>query len=295
MVNPRVLIVDDDYDIANVCEIYFSGKNFDVKIAIRGSDALEFTKQQLPDVIVLDIMLPDYDGYEVCHRLKTYRPTSHIPVIFLTQRDERSDRLQALELGAADYVTLPFDIDDLHERLLIALRHYRRERLTDPRSGLPAGTLIEEQLQRLLSETNWALLYARINNLAPFQKVYGFVAGDDVLRFAAMLIFEVVDEYGTTTDFVGHASGDDFVIITKEDKASAMRTRLKERFNAEVLTHYNFFDRQKGFMAVHLEDHTTVQIPFMTMSAGTVFSGEHFFDTIHEIARLAVQAGLQDK
>jgi PleD family two-component response regulator len=294
MVNPRVLIVDDDFDIANVCQFYLSGMNLDVKIAVRGYDALEIANRDLPEVIVLDIMLPDCDGYEVCRDLKTNMRTSHMPVIFLTQKDERSDKLQGLELGADDYVTLPFDIEELYDRISVALRRYRRERSTDPRSGLPAGTLIEEQLQRLLSETNWALLDVHINNFGPFREIYGYVAGDDVLRFTGMLIGEVVDECGTKADFIGHASGDHFVIITEKDKASAIRTRLKERYNAEVLTHYNFMDRQNGFLEVPRVDRTIAQVPFMTISAGIVFYGEQSFDTIHELARLAVRANLQD-
>ena len=150
--------------------------------------------------------------------------TSHIPVIFLTQRDERSDKLQGLELGADDYITKPFDIEELKLRVQGAIRRSERESLTDPRSGLPAGRLIEEQLRRIIREKGWALLDARIHNFEPFKDVYGFVAGDDVLRFTAMMIGEVVDELGTISDFIGHAGGDNFIIITTEEKASGIKS-----------------------------------------------------------------------
>jgi GGDEF domain-containing protein len=78
------------------------------------------------------------------------------------------------------------------------------------------------------------LLDARINSFEPFKDVYGFVAGDDVLRFTAMLIGEVVDELGTISDFIGHAGGDNFIIVTVEAQANAIKTRLKERFDNEV-------------------------------------------------------------
>ena len=190
----RLLVVEDDIDIGNMLKIYFSGMDFDVDVAVRGSDALEKTKQVLPHLIVLDIMLPDIDGYEVCRNLRTSMRTSHIPVIFLTQKDERSDKLQGLELGADDYITKPFDIEELKLRVQGAIRRSERESLTDPRSGLPAGRLIEEQLRRIIREKGWALLDAGINNFDSFKDVYGFVAGDDVLRFSAMMIGEVVDE-----------------------------------------------------------------------------------------------------
>lgn len=242
----RLLVVEDDIDIGNMLKIYFSGMDFDVDVAVRGSDALEKTRQGLPNLIVLDIMLPDIDGYEVCRSLRTNMRTSHIPVIFLTQRDERSDKLQGLELGADDYITKPFDIEELKLRVQGAIKRAERESLTDPRSGLPAGRLIEEQLRRIIRQKGWALLDTGISHFDPFKNVYGFVAGDDVIRFTSKLIGEVVDEVGTTSDFIGHAGGDNFIITTTEEKAEAMKARLKERFDNEVLIHYNFMEDRKS-------------------------------------------------
>jgi PleD family two-component response regulator len=290
----RLLVVEDDIDIGNMLKIYFSGMDFDVDVAVRGSDALEKTKQVLPHLIVLDIMLPDIDGYEVCRSLRTNMRTSHIPVIFLTQKDERSDKLQGLELGADDYITKPFDIEELKLRVQGAIKRAERESLTDPRSGLPAGRLIEEQLRRIIREKDWALIDARINDFEPFKDVYGFVAGDDVLRFTAMMVGEVVDEVGTTTDFIGHAGGDNFIIVTKSENASQIRDRIKERFNEEVLTHYNFMDRQQGFVQAPASDGTTTKVPFMTMSVGVVSPDEHSFADIREITELAAEARRKD-
>ena len=290
----RLLVVEDDVDIGNMLKIYFGGMDFDVDVAVRGSDALERTKQVLPHLIVLDIMLPDIDGYEVCRNLRTNMRTSHIPVIFLTQKDERSDKLQGLELGADDYITKPFDIEELKLRVQGAIRRSERESLTDPRSGLPAGRLIEEQLRRVIREKDWALLDARVNHFESFKDVYGFVAGDDVLRFTAMLIGEVVDELGTTSDFIGHAGGDNFIIITTEAKGDAIKSRLKDRFDQEVLTHYNFIDREQGYVNAPSRDGTTVKVPFMTMSVGVVSPKIHSFADIREITELAAEARRQD-
>jgi PleD family two-component response regulator len=290
----RLLVVEDDIDIGNMLKIYFSGMDFDVDVAMRGSDALEKTKQVLPHLIVLDIMLPDIDGYEVCRNLRTNMRTSHIPVIFLTQKDERSDKLQGLELGADDYITKPFDIEELKLRVQGAIRRSERESLTDPRSGLPAGRLIENRLREIIREKGWALLDAGISYFDPFKNVYGFVAGDDVLRFTSMLIGEVVDELGTTSDFIGHAGGDNFIVITREEKAEAIKSRLKERFNNEVQTHYNFMDRQQGFVQQPAVDGTMVKAPFMTMVVGVISSSQYTFADIREITELSAEARRQD-
>ena len=294
MGKPRLLVVEDDVDIANMLKIYFSGMEFEVDVAHRGKDALEKTKHVLPHLIVLDIMLPDIDGYEVCRNLRTSMRTSHIPVIFLTQKDERSDKLQGLELGADDYITKPFDIEELKLRVTGAIRRSERESLTDPRSGLPAGRLIEEQLRRIIRERDWALLDMRVNHFDPFKDVYGFVAGDDVMRFAAMMIGEVVDELGGRNDFIGHAGGDNFIVITTDAAAPSIKKRVKERFSAEVQTHYNFIDRQQGFMQAPKADGGMEKVPFMTMSVGIISPSQQSFADIREITELAAEARRQD-
>ena len=290
----RLLVVEDDIDIGNMLKIYFSGMDFEVDVAVRGSDALDKTKQVLPNLIVLDIMLPDIDGYEVCRNLRTNMRTNHIPVIFLTQKDERSDKLQGLELGADDYITKPFDIEELKLRVQGAIKRAERESLTDPRSGRPAGRLIEEQLRRIIREKGWALLDTGVKYFDAFKDVYGFVAGDDVVRFTSMLIGEVVDELGSTSDFIGHAGGDNFIVITAESKADAIKARLKERFDQEVLTHYNFIDRQQGFVNAPAADGTTVKVAFMSMAVGVVSPSANSFADIREITELAAEARRQD-
>jgi len=290
----RLLIVEDDPDIANMLKIYFTSLDYEVEIAPRGKDALEKTRQGMPHLIILDIMLPDIDGYEVCRTLRMNTRTSHIPVIFLTQKDERSDKLQGLELGADDYITKPFDIEELKLRVQGAIRRAERESLTDPRSGLPAGRLIEDQLRQIIREKGWALLDIRINHFEAFRDVYGFVAGDDVLRFTAMLLSEVVDELGTPDDFIGHAGGDNFIIITSETVAPSIKQRLKTRFAEEVLSHYNFIDRQQGYMVAPNKEGVLEKVPFMSLSIGILPSSEHNFTDIREITELAAEMRRQD-
>ena len=290
----RLLFVEDDLDTRQMMKIYFSAFDFDVYLAERGSDALEIAHQALPHLIILDIMLPDYDGYEICRNLRINMRTSHIPVIFLTQHDGRSDKLQALELGADDYITKPFDIEELKLRVHGAIRRSERESLTHPSTGLPSGHLIEDQLRRIIRQKGWALLDTGINHFDSFRNVYGFVAGDDMLRFTSMLISEVMDELGAASDFVGHAGGDNFVIITNEKKADIIKARLKERFDNEVLTHYNFMDRQQGFIQSQNVDGTTDEISFMTMSIGIVAPSLQSFADIREITELSAEARRQD-
>ncbi|HEY58020.1 MAG TPA: response regulator [Anaerolineae bacterium] len=294
MSQPRLLIVEDDPDIAELLKLYFSSQGYEVDVAPRGTVALEKTRQQMPHLIVLDIMLPDIDGYEVCEQLRTNVRTAHIPIIFLTQKDERSDRLRGLELGADDYITKPFDIEELRLRVQNAIMRAERERLTDPRSGLPGGRLIEDHLRRIIRESGWAMMDIRILHYDAFRDVYGFVAASDVLRFMAMLLSEVVDELGTSNDFLGHPSEENFIVITSEEAAPAVRARLKERFDKEILTHYNFIDRERGYLVLPDESGEETQVPLMSLAIGVVFSSQFEFADIREITELAAEARRRD-
>lgn len=290
----RLLIVEDDFDISNMLRIYFTGQNYEVDVAPRGTDALEKTRHNMPHLIVLDIMLPDIDGFEVCRILRTNTRTSHVPIIFLTQKDERSDKLQGLELGADDYITKPFDIEELKLRVQRAIARADQQSLTDPRSGLPAGRLIEDQLRRIIRLRDWALMDVRINHFDAFKEVYGFVAGDDVLRFSSMLMNEIMDEFGTSSDFIGHAGGDNFIIVTSEAAAPAIRKQLKARFAEEVLSHYSFIDRDQGYIMATDENGNMVKEELMTLSIGTVSPNQYQFADIREITELAAEARRSD-
>ena len=113
----RILVVEDDFDISNMLQIYFRGQGYDVEVASRGNQAFEKTRQDLPHLIVLDIMLPDIDGYEVCRNLRTSMRTSHIPVIICTTKDQETDKARGLRQGARDYVTKPITEAELMSKI----------------------------------------------------------------------------------------------------------------------------------------------------------------------------------
>ncbi len=284
----RILVVEDDFDISNMLRIYFSGQGFEVQVAPRGGEALKITRKQLPNLIVLDIMLPDMNGYDVCRELRTTTRTSHIPIIFLTQKDERGDKIQGLELGADDYVTKPFDIEELKLRVQNAITAANRQTQIDSKSNLPTGRLIEDHLRTLMrSEGDWTYIDLKINQFDSFTDVYGFVAGDEVIRFTAVLMGDVIDELGTPDDFAGHPGRDNFIIITRAEDVDKLKNHLIETFNEKIKQHYSFIDRERGYILVPDSMYGEQQVPLMTLAAGSVSTRTHQFSDIREVTELA--------
>lgn len=284
MEKPKILIVEDDSDISNMLKMFFE-REYDVEIAVQGREALEKTRAVMPNLIILDIMLPDINGYDVCRELRTHSRTSFIPIIFLTQKDDLSDKLQGLELGADDYITKPFDFGELRLRIKNAIAHAARETYVDPHSGLPSGRQIEDSLREIMLEDDWALMDIEILNLKGLNDAYGFLQGNEVLRLMGLTLNSVLNECGTLDDFAGHAGSTSFVVITKEELASNIFESVKEQFVKKAHTFYSFIDRDQGY--VELADGT--QAPLVDLAVGIVSPNTHDFSDIREITELAAE------
>ncbi len=241
----KIFIVEDDLDLSEMLSAYFRVQGYDVSTASRGEDAVVAISKDIPDVAVLDIRLPDIDGFEVCRRLRRARRTQNLPVIFLTEKRERDDKLSGLELGAVDYITKPFDIQELRLRVRNALRRARLSTLLNPVTGLPEGALVKERVDQMLSRPDWGVVLAGIRGLDKFRDRFGFVAADDVSRAVTLMIANAVQESGTGDDFVGHADSGDFLILTSAERSPKLAERCIVRLQPSIQYFYPALDRQR--------------------------------------------------
>jgi len=241
----KILIVEDDPDVAEMLTAYFRSQEYDVFTVNWGEDGVRSSQQVDPDLVILDIRLPDIDGYEVARRLRSDRRTAGIPIIFLTEKRDRADRLQGLELGADDYITKPFDIQELRLRVRNALNRVSQGSLTNPVTGLPEGALVDEKLSEVLGRDGAALLFISLENMIPFREAYGFVASDDVLRAVSLMIVNTIREFSRPEDFLGHISGTDFVLVVPPSNLAAMSEKLRMRLDQSMEYFYPIKDREQ--------------------------------------------------
>jgi PleD family two-component response regulator len=253
----KILIVEDDLDIAEMLNAYFRVQGYEVFTVNWGEDGVRAAQTVLPDLMILDIRLPDIDGYEVARRVRSDRRTSDIPIIFLTEKRERIDRLQGFEVGADDYITKPFDVQELRLRVRNALKRISQESLTNPVSGLPEGPLVEERLSDVIHKSGWGLLHICIHHLDSFREAYGFVASDDVLRAISLMIQNTLKEDGTAEDFLGHISPTDFVVVVPPSNLPAFQDRIRSRLEQSLDYFYPMKDREQAAKRV---DRLAVQI-----------------------------------
>jgi DNA-binding response OmpR family regulator len=246
---PTILVVEDDLDVAEMLSAYFRVQGYEVLIANLGQEGVQAGRNHRPDLVILDIRLPDIDGYEVARQLRSVRRTADIPIIFLTDKRHREDRLQGLELGADDYITKPFDIQELRLRVRNALRRTSGSTLTNPVTGLAEGALVNERLLECLDRKDWALLLISLENLDEFREMYGFVASDDVQRAVSLMIHNAVRSVGSVNDFLGHVSPVEFILVTRMDRLQPLIDRIRDRLDQSLDFFYPLKDR--GRESIH--------------------------------------------
>ncbi|RRR69901.1 MAG: response regulator [Candidatus Viridilinea halotolerans] len=286
MSKERILVVEDQPDISSLLKIYFTSQGYEVFTAMRGSHALEICSKTPPNLALLDVNLPDMEGYDIGRALRASPRTRHIPIIFLTARGERRDRLVGLgEVQAQYYIVKPFDIEEVHTIVKNQLDEARRKNQLHPVTNLPTADLIGDHLRVLLTAQGWAMALIHINGFETFTQSYGSVVGEDVLKFTALLLNEAVNELGANDDFVGHmVVGPDFVVTSSPERIKTVIERLITRFDDEIGLHYNFRHRKQGYIEVADDTGETRQVPLMTLSVGVVTSQDGPFYDIRELS-----------
>jgi CheY-like chemotaxis protein len=231
----KLLIVEDDPGLAEMLAHYFRVQGFEVLITTLGENACSMAWEALPDLIVLDIHLPDISGYEVVHRLQESHRTRSIPVVFLTELTDRMDKRQGLELGVFDYITKPFDVQELRLRVRNTLHRASPRSGKHPITQLPEGEPVREALAGIKPDIG--LLIAHVQGLNTFRELYGFVASDDVLRVISLMLRNAGTEIGGAGTFCGHIDDNALLIIAPYSSLTAIETRIRERA-AESLEYF---------------------------------------------------------
>ncbi|MFQ5613228.1 MAG: response regulator [Anaerolineae bacterium] len=276
-----LLIVEDDPDTSEMLRVYFEAQGYAIVTAESGEEALELCQDEPPDLILLDVRLPDIDGFEVGQRLQEDIRTSRLPVIFVTERRERDDRIAGLKLGAIDYITKPFDVQELRLRVRNALR--RAGSQNNPVTGLPGETPTADRLGLMMERDGWATISVIIHGLDTFNEIYGFVARDDVLRAVALILTSAIDELGTMDDFVGHPEECQFVIITVSAKATELNRHIKERLDQAMIYFYPIHDREAGYVTRGGKSGRREKVPFMNVSTTVVSQKDGQFSDLESL------------
>ncbi len=231
MENHHLLIVEDHYELAELVVAYFSDEGYTVHHAASGQEALDLSNTEPIELALLDIRLPDFDGYEVVNRLRQNPKTAQMPVILLTERRDRSYRLQGLEMGVVDYITKPFDLDELRLRVRNVLARGQMRNTINPVTELPQPMITDQELQRVIvSDQSWAVIQLTLDGL----ELYGFIAKNDVVRAVSVMLRSSLRDLNLSDTFTGHLQDHELVIVTTPERLESIRERLSKRIRESI-------------------------------------------------------------
>jgi len=286
----NILVVEDKWLITSVLRSALEIDGYQVTVVLNGEDAMQFTLRETPHLVILDGMLTGVDGNELTRRLRSHPKSMHIPVIILSEKVEVAVKVRAFEVGVDDYITKPCHRDELLARVRVQLRRMT-QRVLSPLTGLPGGVQVEQAIKYNLSRPDpWSVLYLDLDNFKAFNDVYGFLAGNDLIRLVGHICRSVVREHGNVDDFVGHIGGDDFVIMTTPDHAKALSLRIHACYKEESIVHYRPGDRERGFISGVDRKGRPYQFPLVSLSIGEVSNQLRQPHNIQEMSYLMAEA-----
>lgn len=238
----NILVIDDDRDILAMVQSRLASEGVGLFCADGGEAGLELARRKRPDLILLDVKMPDVSGFDVCRALKADADLCMIPIIFLSASGSADDKVKGLDLGAVDYVTKPFDGFELQARVRAALRTKHLQDLLiehahiDPLTGLPNRRALMVRLQREWARIerhggNLAFVMADIDHFKQVNDSYGHGLGDRLLREVAGAIAQQCRE----VDLPGRYGGEEFAIVIP-DETAATAVHLAERCRREIET-----------------------------------------------------------
>ena len=261
----RILMVDDIAANIKILSAILKHEH-DILVATNGNDALEIALVEQPDVILLDVMMPDMDGYEVCTRLKADIRTRDIPVIFISAMNEVEDEARGLEAGGLDYITKPINPAIVKARVRIHLELKRQRDLLqrismiDGLTGIANRRRFDEALEREWrrchrSGSHLSLILVDVDFFKNFNDHYGHLAGDECLKKVAVAM---ADQIRRAADLVARFGGEEFACLlpdTGVEAAHAMAARLRDAVSSLGIVHAQS----------SAADHVTISLGVATM------------------------------
>lgn len=267
----RILVVDDDPDILQYVKMNLELEGFEAETASNGLEALEIAAKNPPALVLLDVMMPGMDGLTTLRHLRNDPITSSVPVVMLTARALAKDRVKGLDLGADDYITKPFAVEELIARVGTVIRRAQQMRDVSPLTGLPGNFRIAAELeQRIESRAPIAVVYGDLDNFKAFNDHYGFMRGDSVIKFTATTLMNAAAASGDSEAFVGHVGGDDFISMVDPSLVEAFCETVIETFDDGILDFYDTADALQGYIEVTDRRGERHAYPIVSFSMGVV-------------------------
>lgn len=286
--NYKILVADDEAEILDLLTFVLESEHYNVITATNGEDAYKKVIAEKPDLVVLDIDMPQMSGFEVCQKIRENSDVCLTPIIILSSLTKTKDKITGIKLGADEYITKPFESFELIARVEGLLKRIKESLSANPLTGLPGNVSIETEIKnRLLANKSFCVIYSDLDNFKSYNDKYGFEKGDSVIRLVAAIFRSAVGECGNSDDFIGHIGGEDFVVISTPDKCKDIIDKIIAAFDSLIPNQYDEETRKKGFLWGTDRNGDVVQFPLMSISFGCVLVEPSHFKHYSQVVEKA--------
>jgi PleD family two-component response regulator len=284
----RILVADDEPHIVQILKFTLEKAGYRVATASNGQEALDQIEDFMPNLVILDIMMPVMDGYEVCRKMREDFKMNQIPIMMLSAKGDLPERVKGLEGGANDYLIKPYSNDELLLRVRNVLEWKIKQKEANPLTGLPGNTAIERELKTRINRSQpYAFLYIDIDNFKGFNDYYGYQKGDEIIGYLAGILTRAVDKLGSKEDFVGHIGGDDFVLVSDPTRAEFIAKFVIDEFDKGALFLLSEDDVKRGYFEVRNRQGEIARVSLMSITIALVVSTDNKIEHFAEINDIA--------
>ena len=286
----NIYIVDNSNDIKETLERLFKCER-KFKFHIADSKNIDEVLKNIPSLIIINEDTIEEDIIDVCKRVRANEDNSITPIIVISSNCEKEHRVKVLKECVEHYIKAPIDDEYLYYTVKNVIRLLYINRRVSPLTGLPGNVQIQAEMKkRLLNKKDFVMLYLDLDNFKSYNDVYGFLNGDEIIKFTAKTIVHNVEDVTCGNGFTGHIGGDDFVVIVSaKDDYEGLCQNIIAEFDKEVVKYFNDEDIEKGYLEVTNRKGVVEEFPITTISIGIVVADKGRFHNVLEIGEVGAQ------
>lgn len=285
----EIYIIDDDNELKSRLVVIFK-KEKEYKFKKAKTTEVESVLKNIPALIIINEDGIQEDIIKLCNQIRENEDNSITPIIVISSKKEKEHRVEILKACVEHYIKAPIDEEYLYYTIKNVIRLLDTNRRVSPLTGLPGNVQIQAEMKkRLLNKEEFAILYVDLDNFKAYNDIYGFLNGDEIIKFTSRCILSHIHDTETEDSFVGHIGGDDFVAITSNIECEHVCQDIVLEFENGVKKYFNEEDIEKGYLEVPNRKCILEQFPLTTISIGVVIVEQGRFRNVLEIGEVAAQ------
>jgi len=286
----NIYLIDNDSELKQVLlELFKDEKEFKFKKV--DTKRIDEALKNIPSLIIINEDMIDENVTELCKNIRANEDNSITPIIVISSNKEKEHRIAVLKECVEHYIKAPIDKEYLYHTIKNVIRLLYINRRVSPLTGLPGNVQIQAEMKkRLLNKEEFSMLYLDLDNFKAYNDVYGFLNGDEIIKFTAKIIVKNIEALSCGDGFVGHIGGDDFVaIVSASDDYEKICQNIIAEFDKNVVKYFNDIDIEKGYLEVANRKGVIEQFPITSISIGVVVADKGRFHNVLEIGEVGAQ------